>query len=1001
MKFTDKEWIALSEWVDQGLELTGQQLEEWLDRLPESCPVSKSILRDLLSSSEVNAGTGRFLKPLPDVFQNTRNVEKDHGATLFAGRTVGPYRLIRELGQGGMGVVWLGERADGILKRSVAIKLPHAGVYGRHFIERFQREREILASLTHPHIGRLYDAGVTDEGEPFLALEYIEGTELISYCDSKQMGVRERLKLFLQVLSAVHHANSHLVIHRDLKPSNILVGIDGQVKLLDFGVAKLILDGEAHGTELTQRAGHALTPRYASPEQIAGEPISTASDVYSLGVVLFELLTGERPYRSKIDSRASLEEAILAGEIVSPTQAVQNLEKARTRGSNVKKLTATLKRDLDCIILKSLARQPEQRYATADAFSQDIQRYLNGQPVLAQAESVWYRFKKFAGRNRLAVAAVAAVVLALTVGLAAALWEGRKAREQAHVAESVLAFMEGIFRANSISQPDPVKARQTTARELLDIGANHLDNALNDVPAAKMRVLSTLNEMYDDLDLWDKEVELGRKRVALARSIYGRYDPAVADALLDLAESIANQDLHEEHGQVLQEIGLILDKQQDYTSQRRAKLEATLADFYNNVDFGQALSHTRTAVRLMRALPVSYERSNILQSSAYYELEAGDYARAEAVSAESIAIGKSIPDNEANLAWEYKHLADAQNGAEDLLSAGRNYAIAREYTRKYNNADGPWALGVALAYANFLVRTSRMTQGLAIAGPAFDTSLKLARQRIALIMLPDAAIDYGNALVDYGRIEEGFDVWKQAETVRGPLEAWNMLEMRQERADALIEMGRYAEAEALLTGAATGLLQMNRRHTLSYNRNLALRTHLLNVTGRKDEALNTLSEYQVFSIPPGRVARSKLEELILRSEIRLSAKDYKSAANLAAQAREAIEGSPNRPLLAICEARAALAEGRAILLLGEPRKALPLLDQAVNLRTGLLDRASPALADADIALSNCYLDLHERKKASVLLARAKAIHREHAILGEHYRKPMTELERRMRAQVYN
>jgi serine/threonine protein kinase len=536
MKFTDQQWATLSEWVDQGLELTGQAREDWLERLPESCPVPRSVLRDLFSLSEANQGTGSFLNPLPNLFPNGGSVEHEHASNLFAGRIVGAYHLIRELGVGGMGAVWLGERSDGTLKRPVAIKLPHASVYGRHFIERFHREREILAALTHPHIARLYDAGITAEGEPFLTLEYIEGTEFISYCDENRLGVRERLKLFLQVLSAVHYANSHLVIHRDLKPSNILVGSDGAVKLLDFGVAKLILDGEAPGTELTQKAGHALTPRYASPEQLTGEPISTASDVYSLGVVLFELLTGERPYRTKVDSRASLEEAILAGEIVRPSQAARSVEKSRARTATVKKLTATLKGDLDTIILKALSRQPDQRYATADAFSQDIQRYLDGQPVLAEAASAWYHWKKFAVRNRFSVGSVAAVVLALTVGLWFVLWEARKAHEQALVAESVLAFMEGIFRANSVSQPDPVKARQTTARELLDIGAMHLDAALKDVPAAKMRVLVTLADMYDDLDLWDKNVELGRKRVALARSLYGPYDPAVTDALLNLAE---------------------------------------------------------------------------------------------------------------------------------------------------------------------------------------------------------------------------------------------------------------------------------------------------------------------------------------------------------------------------------------------------------------------------------------------------------------------------------
>jgi serine/threonine-protein kinase len=265
MEFTSQEWAVLSELLDQALDLTGAELEDWLDRLPQSCPVPKSVMRDVLSKA--NQENGRWWNRPPISLQEIQSIASADG-TLFAGKMVGAYRLIRELGQGGMGAVWLAERTDGILNRPVAIKLPHAGVYSRHFLERFLRERQILAGLTHPNIGRLYDAGVTDDGEPFLVMEYVEGTELVAYCDSKQLSVRARLRLFRQVLSAVHYANSHLVIHRDLKPSNILVDIEGQAKLLDFGVARLILDSEADQTALTQMVGHALTPVYASPEQI-------------------------------------------------------------------------------------------------------------------------------------------------------------------------------------------------------------------------------------------------------------------------------------------------------------------------------------------------------------------------------------------------------------------------------------------------------------------------------------------------------------------------------------------------------------------------------------------------------------------------------------------------------------------------------------------------------------------------------------------------------------
>ncbi|MGA2597414.1 MAG: serine/threonine-protein kinase [Bryobacteraceae bacterium] len=933
---------------------------------------------------------------LPDLFQNTSNPENAEGsATLLAGRTVGAYRLIRELGRGGMGVVWLGERADGLLKRPVAIKIPHAGVYGRHFAERFQRERQILAGLTHPHIGRLYDAGLTDEGEPFLALEYVEGTELIRHCNSKQMPVRERLKLFLQVLSAVHHANAHLVIHRDLKPSNILVTADGQVKLLDFGVAKLILDGETDETDLTQRGGHPLTPRYASPEQMMSEPISIASDVYSLGVVLFELLTGGRPYKNKVDTQGSLEEAILAGDVQRPSLAVQNAAMAHGRKADVRKLSAALKGDLDSIIMKALARQPEQRYPTADAFSQDIERHLHGQAVLAQPESVLYRSRKFAGRHRLAIAAVTAVILALSIGLTTALWQARKAREQAQTAESVLAFMEGIFRANSSSQPDPVKARQTTARELLDIGDARLEKALDDVPVAKMRVLETLNDMYTDLDIYDKNIELGRKRVELAKSIYGPSDPAVVDALLDLTVFALNSDSPGEHERAVREAGEILDKRRDYTSQLRASLEGSLADSYDVVDFRKALAHAKESVRLTRAL--SPPDANIMQSSALYELEAGDYESAGRLAAEALVIAESDPKPDTS--WIKKHIGEAYDGAEDLTAANQNFTSAREQSRRNFGAQGPTTQMVEFAYATFLAQTSRISQALTAGRSAYAATLNLSRQGVTAVLLPSGVSMYGGALIDYGRPEEGLEVLRQAEEMLGhrpTLYPMNPVVLKEERSDGFIETGRYREAEVLLTEAAGNQRRINREHTPGYNRNIILRAHLLRLTGRNDEALRVLADYQDIPVPAGRVSRSHLEKSTTLSEIRLSAGDFGAARALAKETLTTITNSPNRPYLAMWEARAALVSGRADLSDRKAHEALPLLERAVAIRTDLLDPASPALADAEIALSNCYLDLGRRKEASTLLVRAEAIHRLHAMLGEHYRKPLRDLEHRFR-----
>ena len=443
----------------------------------------------------------------------------------LAGSIVGPYRLLRELGQGGMGVVWLAERPESEIKRPVALKLPILTLHNPSVAERFGRERDILAQLTHPNIARLYDAGVTDQGQPYLALEYVEGEKITTYCDERTLGLKSRLGLFLQVLRAVQYAHTNLIVHRDLKPANILVTDAGEVRLLDFGIAKLLTEGEANETELTRIGGRALTLDYASPEQIAGEAITTASDVYSLGVIFFELLTGDRPYKLKRGTRSAIEEAILAADPARPSQLATDEAKATARSTTSAKLARALKGDLDSIALKALQKQPAARYPTADAFAQDIERYLAGEPVLAQPESAWYRARKFVRRNKLSVGLVAAVVVSLSIGLGIALWQAHIARIQTRTAQAVQNFLLDIFRANSSAHPDPVKARQTTARDLLDAGAKQIDSALSDAPQAKLDVFETMFFLYNDLGLKEQGVELAKKRVALARSVYGRQSP--------------------------------------------------------------------------------------------------------------------------------------------------------------------------------------------------------------------------------------------------------------------------------------------------------------------------------------------------------------------------------------------------------------------------------------------------------------------------------------------
>jgi WD40 repeat protein/serine/threonine protein kinase/TPR repeat protein len=367
---------------------------------------------------------------LPSEFGRTESSTPPHRAEVLIGKRFGPYRVLSLLGHGGMGSVWLAERVDGLFARHVALKLIHPALMGWATMERLTREREILANLTHPNIAQLFDAGFAEDGQPYLALEYVAGTPFNQYCDDRHLPIRARLALFQQILSAVQYAHAHLVVHRDLKPSNILVTDEGRVQLLDFGIAKLLTAGEAPETELTRMGGRALTPDYAAPEQIAGTPITIAADVYALGVIFYELLTGERPYRLRRESPGALEDAILQTEPVPPSAVRPKLVAAQSRATTPQKLMRVLKGDLDAIATKALKKSPGERYATANAFGEDITRFLRGQPTLAQRDHVVYRALKFARRHWVAITVAGLVVLAFGGGFAATAYEAKVASAQ-------------------------------------------------------------------------------------------------------------------------------------------------------------------------------------------------------------------------------------------------------------------------------------------------------------------------------------------------------------------------------------------------------------------------------------------------------------------------------------------------------------------------------------------------------------------------------------------
>jgi serine/threonine protein kinase/TolB-like protein len=406
MSLTTIQMARMSKLLDEALPLDEAARRLWLEALPAAdrdlaLPLREALLggTDESDSAFTLFGGGE---------------ESSQMSGLQPGASVGPYELIRLLGSGGMAEVWLAQRADGAFKRRVALKLPALAPMRKDLGQRFSRERDILASLEHPHIARLYDAGVDAAGWPYLSMEYVRGDPLTEWCDLHRVAVRGRVQLFLQVLAAVQYAHERHVIHRDLKPSNILVTDSGQVRLLDFGVAKLLESEEgADEVPLTRVYGQALTPVYASPESVRGDPAGPKSDIYSLGVLLFELLAGDRPYRLKGGaSRSMLEQAIAEAEVPRPSTQTTP-EAAARRAVSQDHLVRALRGDLDLIVLMALEKEPEARYASAAALADDLQRYLDGRPVRAQPPRLRYRLRKFVRRNRAMVAVASGAIIAV------------------------------------------------------------------------------------------------------------------------------------------------------------------------------------------------------------------------------------------------------------------------------------------------------------------------------------------------------------------------------------------------------------------------------------------------------------------------------------------------------------------------------------------------------------------------------------------------------------
>jgi serine/threonine protein kinase len=422
---TPDQWRKVSPFLDHVLSLSNEERANWLTDFREQRSDLAILLEKLLEEHQTLAQE-HFLEQEPPWPATERRL---------AGETIGPYRLISRIGEGGMSSVWLAERIDGRFERQVAVKFLRFAVASQALAQRFKREGRILGQLAHPNIAELIDAGVTLHGEPYLVLEYVKGKQVDDFCDERALGVEARIDLFLRVLDAVAQAHANLVVHRDIKPSNVLVTNQGNVKLLDFGIAKLLADetNPSAATQLTLEAGGAMTPLFAAPEQVSGGKITTATDVYSLGVLLYLLLTGQHPAGSGPHSPADLLKAITEKEPERPSEALdaRDEESARCRSASPEKLRRSFRGDLDTILAKALKKNPQERYASVGAFAEDLRRFLRHVPIGARPDAIGYRAAKFFRRNRKLVTLTTAAVLLVIGSLSTGLYIANRARRAA------------------------------------------------------------------------------------------------------------------------------------------------------------------------------------------------------------------------------------------------------------------------------------------------------------------------------------------------------------------------------------------------------------------------------------------------------------------------------------------------------------------------------------------------------------------------------------------
>lgn len=896
------------------------------------------------------------------------------------GGTVGPFTLLEELGAGGSSIVFRARREQAGVTQTVALKLLRRGVYSAEEQRQFRRERLALAQLQHPGIARLIEGGFTAAGIPYIALELVDGRPITEYVCAERLDLRGRLVVFAAVCRAVDAAHRALIVHRDLKPSNVLVTRDGEVKLLDFGIAKL-LDIEAEEGVHTDYC--AMTPAYAAPEQFDRGMITTATDVYALGVLLSELITGSR--REANDNRTP-SSRINAGAAPGVLPAAPAATRRQLRG------------DLDNIVMKATAGEPERRYASAGALADDIERHLAGKPTAAHPPTTWYRTSKFVVRHKGIVLASLTFLLALLAAFAVTAWQARIAWLQARRADAVQAFLVDVFQTNSSYQEDQVKARATTAQQLLELGAKKIDGTMADAPDAKLQLLMLLGQMHSDLGLDEQAAYLYRKAVDLAHGQHGEHSLDAFAAQIRLADALHSANSDDAAKIVLEQARDTLERNHDDDAYRRALLADQFGQYYATRDPPKALDYARTSVALYDRARARADLGFALSRKARAERQSGldsdaiaSYERAIEVS--RAADGAANPD----LVRYYAELSEMRFFHLDIAGGERDARAALQLATSIHGEDHVDVVQCEMRLGRLLFDTAREQEGLAL--------LASAKRKILALRGPDdgfhtpqVLFQNAIALIRSGRIEEGLEDVRAAIANRrrnrpGTIPLAQFLESA---AVANVEMGRFEEAAGNLD-EAQAIREKAGQKTPSqpFDGNIVPRIQLALAQEQYDHAVELLLQLSASAADESRPNMGRITNALLAAGVRAAVGQPAQAIATVSGLRKEIEAGALAPYCRRLLANAAFIEGSAELSRGNADAAIPFLQDALAEREKTLDPHSPEIAEVQIALAESYFKAGAVAKARTLADAADAIEAAHTELGPQYRKPLQDLQAKL------